>query len=63
MIPDRDIWTAANLLIRAHRADAEIVAARQADEMPERGDHAGNSCGLGSGGRLLQAVAVGKSRI
>jgi hypothetical protein len=38
MIPDRDIWRAADLLIREHRADAEVVAARRADEMLERGD-------------------------
>lgn len=37
MIPDRDIWRAANLLIREHAAEAEIVAARRADEMLERG--------------------------
>jgi hypothetical protein len=36
MIPDRDIWRAANLLIREHSADAEVVAARRADEMLER---------------------------
>jgi hypothetical protein len=41
MIPDRDIWRAANLLIREHGADAEIVAARRADEMLDRGDHEG----------------------
>ena len=34
MIPDRDIWRAANLLTREHGADAEMVAAR-ADEMLE----------------------------
>jgi len=33
MIPDRDIWRAANLLIRQHGADAGVVAARRADEM------------------------------
>lgn len=38
MIPDHDIWRAANLL-REHRADAEIVVAKRADEMLERGDH------------------------
>jgi hypothetical protein len=38
MIPDRDIWRAANLLIGQHGADAEIIAARRADEMLERGD-------------------------
>ncbi len=42
MIPDRDIWRAANLLIQEHGADAEIVAARRADEMLERGDHEGH---------------------
>ena len=41
MIPDRDIWRAANLLIRRHGVEAEIVAARRADEMLERGDHDG----------------------
>jgi hypothetical protein len=35
MIPDRNIWRAANLLICEHGADAEIVAARRADEMLE----------------------------
>jgi hypothetical protein len=44
MIPDRDIWRAANLLIREHKADAEIVAARRADEMLERGDSRRASC-------------------
>ena len=38
MIPDRDIWRAANLLIREHKDDAEVVAARRADEMLERDD-------------------------
>jgi hypothetical protein len=41
MIPDRDIWRAANLLIQTHRADAEAVAAQRADEMSERGDQDG----------------------
>jgi hypothetical protein len=41
MIPDRDIWRAVNLLIREHGIDAEIVAARRADEMLERGEHDG----------------------
>jgi hypothetical protein len=38
MIPERVIWQAANLLIREHGADAELVAARRADEMLERGE-------------------------
>jgi len=33
MIPDRDIWRAANLLIREYKADAEIVAARRVDDV------------------------------
>jgi hypothetical protein len=41
MNPDRDIWRAANLLIREHAAEAEMLAARRADEMLERGDRDG----------------------
>jgi hypothetical protein len=39
VIPDRDIWRAANLLIREHGDGAEFVAAHRADEMLERSDH------------------------
>jgi hypothetical protein len=39
MIPDREIWRAANLLIRKHGADAEITAARRASDMAELRDH------------------------
>ena len=53
MIPDRDIWRAANLLIREHRADAEVVAARRADEMSERGDQDGQLVWL----RIRRAIA------
>jgi hypothetical protein len=62
MIPDRDIWRAANLLICKHGADAEIVAARRADEMLERGDRDGQLV-WGRIGRViaeLQVVPVGK---
>ena len=52
MISDRDIWRAANLLIREHGADAEIVAARRADDMAERGDRDGKSVWL----RIRRAV-------
>jgi hypothetical protein len=38
MIPDLDIWRAANLLIEQHGADAEIVAAQRADALSEAGD-------------------------
>jgi len=62
MIPDRDIWRAANLLIRKHRADAEIVAARRADEMLERGDRDGQLVWIRISRAIVefQAVPVGK---
>jgi hypothetical protein len=41
MIDDRDIWRAANLLVRRYGADAGIEAACRADEMFEAGDHGG----------------------
>ena len=62
MIPDRDIWRAANLLIREYKADAELVAARRADEMLERGDHEGRIVWLRINRAVvkLQAAPVGK---
>ena len=62
MIPDRDIWRAANLLIREHKADAEIVATRRADEMLERGDRDGQLVWLRIRQAIveLQAAPVGK---
>jgi len=62
MIPDRDIWRAANLLIREHSADAEVVAARRADDMLERGDRDGQLVWLRIRRAIveLQAVPVGK---
>ena len=41
MTPDIDIWRAANLLMKQHGEIAEIVAARRADLMLERGDPEG----------------------
>ena len=62
MIPDRDIWRAANLLIREHEADAETVAARRGDEMLERGDRDGQPVWLRIRRVIveLQTVSVGK---
>jgi hypothetical protein len=62
MIPDRDIWRAANLVIREHRADVEVVAARRADEMLERGDRDGQLVWLRIRRAIveLQAAPVGK---
>ena len=66
MISDRDIWRAANLLIREHRADAEVVAARRADEMLERGDRDGRATGLAShqaGDRRVASRARGEAEL
>ena len=38
VISDLDIYRAANLLIKEHGADAEIVAAQRADQMLDQGD-------------------------
>jgi hypothetical protein len=38
VISDLDIYRAANLLIKRHGADAELVAAQRADLMLDRGD-------------------------
>ena len=53
MIPDLDIWRAANLLIQRHGEDAEIVAAQRADQMLERGDPESERVSL----RIRQAVS------
>jgi hypothetical protein len=37
-ISDLDIWRAANLLIKQHGDNAELVAAQRADLMLVRGD-------------------------
>jgi hypothetical protein len=62
MIPDRDIWRAADLLIREHGADAEVVAARRADEMLERGDRDAQLVWIRISRAIVefQAVPVGK---
>jgi len=63
MIPDRDIWRAANLLIREHKTEAELVAARRADEMLERGDRDGQLVWLRIRRAIvdLQSASVGKA--
>jgi hypothetical protein len=53
MTSDLDIWRAANLLIRRHGSEAEMIAARRADEMLERGDHDGQHLWL----RIRPAIA------
>lgn len=61
MTPDIDIWRAANLLIRQHGEDAEIVAAQRADQMLERGDPEGRVVWLRIRRAIaeLQAAAIG----
>jgi len=48
-----DIWRAANLLIRQHGDQADIVAAQRADELLDRGDRDGELVWL----RIKRAVA------
>ena len=62
MIPDRDIWRAANLLIREHKAEAEIVATRRADEMLERGDRDGQLVWLRIRRAIVELHAVPVSK-
>jgi hypothetical protein len=53
LVSDLDIYRAANLLILQHGEDAEIFAARRADEMLDRGEHDGQLVWL----RIKRAVA------
>jgi hypothetical protein len=41
VVPEIDIWRAANRLIRRHGADAELETAKRADLMLDRGDDDG----------------------
>ena len=54
MVPEIDIWRAANLLLKQHGPDAEIVATQRADEMLDRGELEGQRVWL----RIRRAVAV-----
>lgn len=38
MTSDLDIWRTANILVKQHGDDAEIVAAQRADELLDKGD-------------------------
>ena len=54
MVDDRDIWRAANLLVKRHGcADAASVAARRAEELLAAGDVEGYAVWK----RILSAVA------
>jgi len=52
MIPELDIWRAANLLIRKHGIEAELFAAQRADRMLERGDRDGRLVWM----RIMRAI-------
>lgn len=41
MIPEIDMWRAANLLVKRHGRDAAIVAGQRADECLSAGDTEG----------------------
>ena len=54
MVDDRDIWRAANLLVRRHgRPDAGAAAVRRAEELLAAGDVEGYAVWK----RILSAVA------
>lgn len=52
MIDDREIWRAANLLIKRYAIDAAIQRAQRADELFDSGD----SDGYAIWKRILEAV-------
>jgi hypothetical protein len=58
MIPELDIWRAANLLIRRLGADAELEASRRADLMLDRGDVEGRLVWF----RIWRAIAEPQAR-
>ena len=41
MIPDRDIWAAAPLMMKRYKADAMLEAGARADQLLEDGDWQG----------------------
>jgi hypothetical protein len=51
---ERDIWRAANLLIRQHGDRAELVATLRADLVLDRGDHDGQIVWM----RIRRAIAA-----
>jgi hypothetical protein len=54
MIDDRDIWRAANLLLKRYGADAAAQAAQRADELFAEGDSDGHAIWK----RILAAVGA-----
>ncbi len=58
IITELDIWRAANLLIRQHGSEAELVAARRADLMLERGDPDGERVWLQIRRAIIEFAAL-----
>lgn len=52
MISDRDVYTAANLMVKQHGSEAGIFAAMNADRLAAQGDRAGQALWL----RVIQAI-------
>src|SRR5262245_62019100 len=52
MISERDIWTAANMLVKRYGADAKLEAGKRADELLADGDMEGQRVWL----RIIRAV-------
>ncbi len=43
MLPERDIWQAAKIMIDRFGNDAIIESAKRADELPDEGDYEGSA--------------------
>jgi hypothetical protein len=54
MTTEREVYLAANQLIKQHGRDASILAAMHADRMHEKGDYAGKRLWL----RVIDAIKV-----
>ncbi len=52
MIPDRDIWAAAQLMVKRYKADAMLEAMARADQLLEEGD----PLGAATWHRILDAI-------
>jgi hypothetical protein len=53
MIPDLDVWRAANMMIKEHGVEAELEACRMADRLLGWGDRDGQLVWL----RIKRAIA------
>ena len=63
MIPDRDIFRSAQVLVKRHGQDAPIQAAMRADAMLESGDVEGVRRGGVSYGRSRNCCGLSRQRM